>query len=106
MTKTYLLVDLQNRQPAPEHCASRVGADGEAWIFYGEREIDLLAQYTELGDQLSLVDIDKPRKNPLDIHPVLYLGYRPGRHEPGTCFVIVPADRNYGPAIAHSVRNA
>lgn len=60
MSKTYLLIDLQNRHPAPESVASWMGVNGEAWIFYGEHEIGLLAQYMELGDRVSLVDISKP----------------------------------------------
>ena len=102
MTKTYLLIDLQNRQPAPEDVASWIGADGEAWIFYGEHEIGLLAQYMELGDRVSLVDISKPGKNSLDFHLVLYLGYLVGRHERETRFVIVAADGDYDPAIVHA----
>ncbi|QSI33314.1 NYN domain-containing protein [Variovorax sp. RKNM96] len=102
MTKTYLLIDLQNRQPAPEHVASWMGANGEAWIFYGEHEIGQLAQYMELGDRVSLVDISKPGKNSLDFHLVLYLGYLVGRHEPGARFVIVAADGDYDPAVVHA----
>lgn len=102
MTKTYLLIDLQNRQPAPEDVASWMGANGEAWIFFGEQEIGLLAQYMELGDRVSLVDISKPGKNSLDFHLVLYLGYLVGRHEPGARFVIVAADGDYDPAIVHA----
>lgn len=102
MTKTYLLIDLQNRQPAPEHVASWMGANGEAWVFYGEQEIGLLAQYMELGYQVSLVDISKPGKNSLDFHLVLYLGYLVGRREPGAHFVIVAADGDYDPAIVHA----
>lgn len=102
MTKTYLLIDLQNRQPAPKDVASCMGANGEAWIFFGEHEIGLLAQYMELGDRVSLVDISKPGKNSLDFHLVLYLGYLVGRHEPGARFVIVAADGDYDPAIVHA----
>lgn len=102
MTKTYLLIDLQNRQPAPELVASWMGANGEAWIFFGEQEIGLLARYMELGDQVSLVDISKPGKNSLDFHLVLYLGYLVGRHEPGARFVIVAADGDYDPAVVHA----
>lgn len=102
MTKTYLLIDLQNRQPSPESVASWMGANGEAWIFYGEHEMGLLAQYMELGDRVSLVDISKPGKNSLDFHLVLYLGYLVGRHEPGARFVIVAADGDYDPAIVHA----
>jgi len=102
VTKTYLLIDLQNRQPAPEHVASWMGANGEAWVFYGEQEIGLLAQYMELGGRVSLVDISKPGKNSLDFHLVLYLGYLVGRREPGARFVIVAADGDYDPAIVHA----
>lgn len=102
MTKTYLLIDLQNRQPAPEDVASWIGSNGEAWIFYGEQEISLLAKYMELGDRVSLVDISKPGKNSLDFHLVLYLGYLVGRHESGARFVIVAADGDYDPAIVHA----
>lgn len=102
MTKTYLLIDLQNRQPAPEHVESWIGENGEAWIFYGEHEIGLLARYMELGDRVSLVDISKPGKNSLDFHLVLYLGYLVGRHEQGARFVIVAADGDYDPAIVHA----
>lgn len=42
MSKTYLLIDLQNRHPAPADVASRMGPNGEAWVFYGEHEIGLL----------------------------------------------------------------
>jgi len=38
VTKTYLLIDLQNRHPTPEDVASWMGANGEAWIFYGEHD--------------------------------------------------------------------
>ncbi|MDP9606328.1 UNVERIFIED_ORG: hypothetical protein J2W38_006148 [Variovorax paradoxus] len=96
------MIDLQNRHPAPEHVASWMGANGEAWIFYGEHEIGLLAPYMELGKQVSLVDISRPGKNSLDFHLVLYLGYLIGRHEPGTRFVIVAADGDYDPAIVHA----
>lgn len=102
MIKTYLLIDLQNRQPAPEFVASWMGVDGEAWIFFGDHEIGLLAQYMELGDRVTLVDISKPGKNSLDFHLVLYLGYLVGRHEPGARFVIVAADGDYDPAIVHA----
>ncbi|RTD84987.1 NYN domain-containing protein [Variovorax atrisoli] len=102
MSKTYLLIDLQNRHPAPEDVASWMGANGEAWIFYGEHEIGLLAPYMELGDRVSLVDISRPGKNSLDFHLVLYLGYLVGRHEPGARFVIVAADGDYDPAIVHA----
>lgn len=102
MTKTYLLIDLQNRKPAPADIASWMGVNGEAWIFFGEQEIGLLAQYMELGDRVSLVDISKPGKNSLDFHLVLYLGYLVGRHEPGARFVIVAADGDYDPAIVHA----
>lgn len=102
MSKTYLLIDLQNRHPAPEDVASWMGSNGEAWIFYGEHEIGLLAPYMELGDRVSLVDISRPGKNSLDFHLVLYLGYLVGRHEPGARFVIVAADGDYDPAIVHA----
>jgi hypothetical protein len=102
VTKTYLLIDLQNRQPAPESVASWMGANGEAWVFYGEQEIGLLARYMELGDQVSLVDISKPGKNSLDFHLVLYLGYLVGRHEPEARFVIVAGDGDYDPAVVHA----
>ena len=102
MSKTYLLIDLQNRHPPPEDVASWMGPNGEAWIFYGEHEIGLLAPYMELGDRVSLVDISRPGKNSLDFHLVLYLGYLVGRHEPGARFVIVAADGDYDPAIVHA----
>jgi hypothetical protein len=102
VTKTYLLINLQNRQPAPEYVLSWMGANGEAWIFFGEHEVGLVAQYMELGDRVSLVDIAKPGKNSLDFHLVLYLGYLVGRHEPGARFVIVAADGDYDPAIVHA----
>ena len=102
MSKTYLLIDLQNRQPAPQHVASWIGEDGEAWIFYGEQEVGRLAQYMELGDRISLVDISKPGKNSLDFHLVLYLGYLIARHEAGARFVVVAADGDYDPAIVHA----
>lgn len=82
-----------------------MGANGEAWIFYGEHEVGLLALYMELGEQVSLVDISRPGKNSLDFHLVLYLGYLGylvGRHEPGARFVIVAADGDYDPAIVHA----
>ncbi|CAN7385529.1 PIN domain-containing protein [Variovorax sp. LjRoot84] len=102
MSKTYLLIDLQNRRPPPEYVASWMGANGEAWIFFGEQEVKVLPQYLELGKRVSIVDISRPGKNSLDFHLVLYLGYLAGRHEPNTRFVIVAADGDYDPAIAHA----
>lgn len=78
-----------------------MGANGEAWIFFGEHEVGLLAQDMELRDRVALVDISKLRKNSVDFHLVLYLGYLVGRHEPGAGFVIVAADGDYDPAIVH-----
>ena len=102
MTKTYLLIDLQNRKPSPECVAAWMGTDGEAWIFFGEQEIGLLASYMELGERVSLVDISKPGKNSLDFHLVLYLGYLVGRHERNARYVIVAEDGDYDPAIVHA----
>ena len=42
MTKPYLLVDLENRQPEPERVAARIGESDEAWIFFGEQQMNLL----------------------------------------------------------------
>jgi hypothetical protein len=50
VTKTYLLIDLENRQPDPELVAAWMGRDGEAWIFYGEQQISLLPNYWQLGE--------------------------------------------------------
>ena len=102
MTKTYLLIDLQNRKPSPECVASWMGLDGEAWIFFGEQEIGLLARYMELGERVFLLDISKPGKNSLDFHLMLYLGYLVGRHERNARFVIVAEDGDYDPAIVHA----
>ena len=56
MTKTYLLIDLENRQPVPKDVAAWMGEVGEAWIFFAEQQ-------------------KRPGKNSLDFHLVLYLGY-------------------------------
>lgn len=80
-----------------------MGVDGEAWIFFGEQEIGALPQYLELGERVSIVDISRPGKNSLDFHLVLYLGYLVGRHEPNARFVIVAADGDYDPVIAHAL---
>ncbi|MBU1360145.1 MAG: hypothetical protein KKC79_00700 [Gammaproteobacteria bacterium] len=102
MTKTYLLIDLQNRHPTPEQVTSWLGENGEAWIFFGEQEIGQLGQYMELGSQVSLVDVSKPGKNSLDFHLVLYLGYLVGRREPRARFVILSEDRGYDVAVVHA----
>ena len=102
MNKTYLLIDLQNRKPSPECVASWMGANGEAWIFFGEHEINMLPQYQELGVQVSIVDISRPGKNSLDFHLVLYLGYLVGRREGNARFLIVAGDGDYDPAVAHA----
>ncbi|VWX62514.1 conserved hypothetical protein [Burkholderiales bacterium 8X] len=102
MSKTYLLIDLQNRRPAPEQVALWMGTTGEAWIFFGDQEVGMLGPYMELGRQVSLVDISRPGKNSLDFHLVLYLGYLIGRREVGARFVIVAADGDYDPAVAHA----
>lgn len=102
VTKTYLLIDLQNRQPAPERVAAWMGSAGETWIFYGDHEIKLLPKYWELGEQVSIVPISKPGKNSLDFHLVLYLGYLIARRERGARFVVVAGDADYDPAICHA----
>lgn len=102
VAKTYLLIDLENRQPTPEHVAAWIGQDGEAWVFYGEQQINLLPNYWQLGDQVSIVPISRPGKNSLDFHLVLYLGYLVARREKGSRFVIVAADADYDPAVAHA----
>lgn len=102
MTKTYLLIDLENRQPDPELVAAWIGQEGEAWIFYGEQQIALLPNYWQLGDQVSIVPISRPGKNSLDFHLVLYLGYLVAKRKKGSRFVIVAADADYDPAVAHA----
>lgn len=102
VTKTYLLIDLENRQPAPEHVAAWMGHDGETWIFYGEQQINLLPNYWQLGDQVSIVPISRAGKNSLDFHLVLYLGYLVAKRKKGSRFVIVAADADYDPAVAHA----
>jgi len=102
VTKTYLLIDLENRQPDPELVAAWMGQDGEAWIFYGEQQIALLPNYWQLGDQVSIVPISRPGKNSLDFHLVLYLGYLVAKRKKGSRFVIVAADADYDPAVAHA----
>lgn len=102
VTKTCLLIDLENRQPTPELVAAWMGQDGEAWIFYGEQQISLLPNYWQLGDQVSIVPISRPGKNSLDFHLVLYLGYLVAKRKKGSRFVIVAADADYDPAVAHA----
>ena len=100
-TKTYLLVDLQNRQPPFEHVEACIGKTGEAWIFYGEQELELLPNYWQIGKQVSIVPISRPGNNSLDFHLVLYLGYLVAKDKKAR-FIVVAADRDYDPAIAHA----
>ena len=102
MPKTYVLVDLQNRQPEPAHIASWIGTDGEVWIFYGEHELNLLPHYFEIGPQVSIVPISRPGQNALDFHLVMYLGYLIAKCERSARFVVVAGDRDYDAAIEHA----
>ena len=102
MVTTCLLIDLENRQPPPEHVAAWMGEAGEAWIFYGEQQINLLPNYFQLGERVSVVPISRPGKNSLDFHLVLYLGYLVAKRKKGARFVVVAADADYDAAIAHA----
>ena len=102
ITKTYLLVDLENRQPAFEDVEACIGRTGEAWIFYGEQQIGLLPNYWQIGKQVSIVPTSRPGKNSLDFHLVLYLGYLVAKSKTKARFVIVAADADYDPAIDHA----
>ncbi|MCE9658099.1 MAG: hypothetical protein K8R60_06030 [Burkholderiales bacterium] len=101
VTKTYVLVDLQNRKPPFEHVEACIGETGEAWIFYGEQELELLPNYWQIGKQVSIVPISQPGNNSLDFHLVLYLGYLVAKDKKAR-FIVVAADRDYDPAIAHA----
>ena len=101
VTKTYVLVDLQNRRPAFEHVEACIGKTGEAWIFYGEQELPLLPNYWQIGEQVSIVPISRPGKNSLDFHLVLYLGYLVAKDRKAR-FIIVAADKDYDAAIEHA----
>jgi hypothetical protein len=101
VTKTYVLVDLQNRKPPFEHVEACIGETGEAWIFYGEQELELLPNYWQIGRQVSIVPISRPGNNSLDFHLVLYLGYLVAKDRKAR-FIVVAADRDYDPAIAHA----
>lgn len=80
-----------------------MGADGEAWIFYGHDEIEgLWKTYFPLGPQVSVVPIARPGNNSLDFHLVLHLGGLIAKRPPGTRFVIVSADSDYDAAIDHA----
>lgn len=46
--------------------------------------------------------ISRPGKNALDFHLVLYLGYLVAKRKKGSRFVIVAADADYDPAVAHA----
>lgn len=102
MTKTYVLIDLENRRPAPEHVAAWMGDAGETWIFYGEQQINLLAKYLVLGEQVSIVPISRPGRNSLDFHLVLYLGFLVAKQKKGARFVVVAEDKDYDRAIEHA----
>jgi hypothetical protein len=102
MPKTYMLIDLQNQQPAPAHVASWIGDVGEAWIFFGEHELGLLPHYFEIGPQVSIVPIARPGNNSLDFHLVMYLGYLIARCKQPARFVVVASDRDYDAAIEHA----
>jgi hypothetical protein len=79
-----------------------MGEAGEAWIFYGEQQINLLPYCFELGERVSIVPISRPGKNSLDFHLVLYLSYLVARWKKGARFVVVAADADYDPVIAHA----
>ena len=59
VSKTRLLIDLQNRHPPLKDVASWMGSNGEAWIFYGAHEFGPLAPYMELSgwETIGLSDI-------------------------------------------------
>lgn len=100
-TKTYVLIDLQNRRPAFERVEAMIGTSGEAWIFFGDHELELLPNYLQIGTQVSIVPIARPGKNSLDFHLVLYLGYLVAKNKTAR-FIVVAADRDYDAAIAHA----
>lgn len=97
-----MLVDLQNRQPDAAHVAGWIGDTGEAWIFYDDREIGLLAPYFEIGPQVSIVPLSRPGSNSLDFHLIMYLGYLIAKRKQASRFIVVADDRDYDPAIEHA----
>lgn len=100
--KTIVLIDLENRRPAAEHVAAWMGADGEAWIFYGEHEIEFLWKtYLPLGEQVSIVPIAKTGNNALDFHLVMYLGFMIANRR-GSRFVVVSGDTGYDAPLEHA----
>lgn len=102
MTKTYVLIDLQNKRPQPSNIAAWIGNEGEAWIFYGEQELGLLAPYFEIGPQVSIVPISRPGNNSLDFHLIMYLGYLIAKRAGRCRFIVVANDRDYDPAVDHA----
>lgn len=100
-TKTYVLIDLQNRRPAFERVEATIGTSGEAWVFFGDQELEFLPNYMQIGSQVSIVPIARPGKNSLDFHLVLYLGYLVAKNKTAR-FIVVAADRDYDAAIAHA----
>ena len=100
-TKTYVLIDLQNRRPAFERVEATIGTSGEAWIFFGDQELESLPNYMQNGSKVSIVPIARPGQNSLDFHLVLYLGYLVAKNRTAR-FIVVAADRDYDPAISHA----
>jgi len=100
--KTFLLIDLENRQPPPEHVAAWIGETGEAWIFFGEQQINQLPHYWQIGEQVTIVPTSRPGRNSLDFHLILYLGYLVAKQKKKARFVVVADDADYDPAIEHA----
>lgn len=101
-TKTHLLVDWENVQPAGNALKSLVPEGTDVWLFHGpHQKLDDSSHRQTYGSQVTLVPRSGAGRNALDFQLTYYVGYIAAR-QPDATFVVVSNDHGYDPMLAHA----
>ena len=100
-TKTHVLVDWENVQPAEAECRALVPDATDVWLFHGPNQKNVGTGYASFGERATAVRIARTGKNALDFHLAFYMGYIAAKH-PGSRLVVLSNDKGYGPMLDHA----
>lgn len=102
MSKTFILIDYENIQPAIATCAA--DKNTHILIFVGAKQgqikFDMAASLQKFGNRAEYIKINDIGKNALDFHIAYYIGLIAALTA-DTRFLIISKDKGFDPLIAH-----
>lgn len=100
-SRTHVLVDWENVQPADVDIRKLVSDVSDVWLFHGPNQKNVATNQALFGQQVTLIPIARSGKNALDFHLSFYMGYIASRN-PNAHFVVISNDKGYLPMLEHA----